>query len=197
MKKSNNSGLSLVELLVAIVILGIVSGCIISVINTSMKISVSTNESMHAANTTNNIHELWIKHSLKDGKNFDNFTDTLFLLYKDECNKNESNEYIQTTVNTSHSSPVSLSAYTENSVSYSVYNDTSNSAIYICFTSIWKQCDYSEAVYYAVIKPFTYESIITDISIEIYSCAVSGEIGDNDKLLYNFTEVTEDETQAP
>lgn len=62
MKKPNNDGMTLVEVLVAIVIIGIVSAGVLTIATTSSRLSLSTNEKTYAVNCAQNISELWQWH---------------------------------------------------------------------------------------------------------------------------------------
>lgn len=85
MKIGNQRGLTLLELLLSIVILGIISTCVISVALTSTRVSSRTNESLFSANITYNIHELWLDHTFNDTyPSYESFFNTLAMFYDAE-----------------------------------------------------------------------------------------------------------------
>lgn len=80
MKKPNNDGMTLVEVLVAIVIIGIVSAGVLTIATTSSRLSISTNEKTYAVNCAQNISELWqwhIKYSDNSETQYSTFDKTL------------------------------------------------------------------------------------------------------------------------
>lgn len=197
MKIGNQRGLTLLELLLSIVILGIISTCVISVALTSTRVSSRTNESLFSANITYNIHELWLDHTFNDtDPSYESFFNTLAMFYDA---KNLASDDALSGLD----SPLSVDSGSfslkpfdpDPGLARAVYKTSSddpldgNHVYYIFFSAAWSQCSYGDSIaFYAAVTPFYYETSVTDISVRIFSCTTQGSISGNDLLLYNFTE---------
>lgn len=200
MKIGNQRGLTLLELLLSIVILGIISTCVISVALTSTRVSTRTNESLFSANITYNIHELWLDHTFNDtDPSYESFFNTLAMFYDA---KNLASDDALSGLD----SPLSVDSGSfslqpfdlDPGLARAVYKTSSADPLvgnhvyhvyYIFFSAAWSQCSYGDSIaFYAAVTPFYYETSVTDISVRIFSCTTQGSISGNDLLLYNFTE---------
>lgn len=199
MKIGNQRGLTLLELLLSIVILGIISTCVISVALTSTRVSSRTNESLFSANITYNIHELWLDHTFNDtDPSYESFFNTLAMYYDA---KNLASDDALSGLD----SPLSVDSGSFSLQPFdpdlgparAVYKTSSADPLvgnvehvyYIFFSAAWSQCSYGDSIaFYAAVTPFYYETSVTDISVRIFSCTTQGSISGNDLLLYNFTE---------
>ena len=199
MKIGNQRGLTLLELLLSIVILGIISTCVISVALTSTRVSSRTNESLFSANITYNIHELWLDHTFNDtDTSYESFFNTLAMYYDA---KNLASDDALSGLDSPlsvDSGSFSLQPFDPDpglprAVYKTSYDDplveNENHVYYIFFSAAWSQCSYGDSIaFYAAVTPFYYETSVTDISVRIFSCTTQGSISGNDLLLYNFTE---------
>lgn len=197
MKIGNQRGLTLLELLLSIVILGIISTCVISVALTSTRVSSRTNESLFSANITYNIHELWLDHTFNDtDPSYESFFNTLAMFY-------DAKNLASYDALSGLDSPLSVDSGSfslqpfdlDPGLARAVYKTSSadplvgNHVYYIFFSAAWSQCSYGDSIaFYAAVTPFYYETSVTDISVRIFSCTTQGSISGNDLLLYNFTE---------
>lgn len=197
MKIGNQRGLTLLELLLSIVILGIISTCVISVALTSTRVSSRTNESLFSANITYNIHELWLDHTFNDADpSYESFFNTLAMYY--DAKNLASHDALS-----GLDSPLSVDSGSfslqpfdpDLGLARAVYKTSSADPLvgkhvyYIFFSAAWSQCSYGDSIaFYAAVTPFFYETSVTDISVRIFSCTTQGSISGNDLLLYNFTE---------
>lgn len=197
MKIGNQRGLTLLELLLSIVILGIISTCVISVALTSTRVSSRTNESLFSANITYNIHELWLDHTFNDtDPSYESFFNTLAMFY-------DAKNLASYDALSGLDSPLSVDSGSfslqpfdlDLGLARAVYKTSSadplvgNHVYYIFFSAAWSQCSYGDSIaFYAAVTPFYYETSVTDISVRIFSCTTQGSISGNDLLLYNFTE---------
>ena len=197
MKIGNQRGLTLLELLLSIVILGIISTCVISVALTSTRVSSRTNESLFSANITYNIHELWLDHTFNDtDPSYGSFFNTLAMFYDAEnLASNDALSGLDSPLSVDSGS-FSLQPFDPGlGLARAVYKASSadplveNHVYYIFFSAAWSQCSYGDSIaFYAAVTPFYYETSVTDISVRIFSCTTQGSISGNDLLLYNFTE---------
>ena len=191
MKIGNQRGLTLLELLLSIVILGIISTCVISVALTSTRVSSRTNESLFSANITYNIHELWLDHTFNDtDPSYESFFNTLAMFYDA---KNLASDDALSGLDSPlsvDSGSFSLQPFVPDlGLARAVYKTSSADVYYIFFSAAWSQCSYGDSIaFYAAVTPFYYETSVTDISVRIFSCTTQGSISGNDLLLYNFTE---------
>ena len=191
MKIGNQRGLTLLELLLSIVILGIISTCVISVALTSTRVSSRTNESLFSANITYNIHELWLDHTFNDtDPSYESFFNTLAMFYDA---KNLASDDALSGLDSPlsvDSGSFSLKPFVPDlGLARAVYKTSSADVYYIFFSAAWSQCSYGDSIaFYAAVTPFYYETSVTDISVRIFSCTTQGSISGNDLLLYNFTE---------
>lgn len=197
MKIGNQRGLTLLELLLSIVILGIISTCVISVALTSTRVSSRTNESLFSANITYNIHELWLDHTFNDtDPSYESFFNTLAMFY-------DAKNLASYDALSGLDSPLSVDSGSfslkpfgpDPGLARAVYKTSSDDPLvgdhvyYIFFSAAWSQCSYGDSIaFYAAVTPFYYETSVTDISVRIFSCTTQGSISGNDLLLYNFTE---------
>lgn len=191
MKIGNQRGLTLLELLLSIVILGIISTCVISVALTSTRVSSRTNESLFSANITYNIHELWLDHTFNDtDPSYESFFNTLAMFY-------DAKNLASYDALSGLDSPLSVDSGSfslqpfvpDLGLARAVYKTSSADVYYIFFSAAWSQCSYGDSIaFYAAVTPFYYETSVTDISVRIFSCTTQGSISGNDLLLYNFTE---------
>lgn len=191
MKIGNQRGLTLLELLLSIVILGIISTCVISVALTSTRVSSRTNESLFSANITYNIHELWLDHTFNDtDPSYESFFNTLAMFY-------DAKNLASYDALSGLDSPLSVDSGSfslqpfvpDPGLARAVYKTSSADVYYIFFSAAWSQCSYGDSIaFYAAVTPFYYETSVTDISVRIFSCTTQGSISGNDLLLYNFTE---------
>lgn len=191
MKIGNQRGLTLLELLLSIVILGIISTCVISVALTSTRVSSRTNESLFSANITYNIHELWLDHTFNDtDPSYESFFNTLAMFY-------DAKNLASYDALSGLDSPLSVDSgifslqpfVPDLGLARAVYKTSSADVYYIFFSAAWSQCSYGDSIaFYAAVTPFYYETSVTDISVRIFSCTTQGSISGNDLLLYNFTE---------
>lgn len=197
MKIGNQRGLTLLELLLSIVILGIISTCVISVALTSTRVSSRTNESLFSANITYNIHELWLDHTFNDtDPSYESFFNTLAMFY-------DAKNLASYDALSGLDSPLSVDSGSfslqpfvpDPDLARAVYKTSSDDPLvgdhvyYIFFSAAWSQCSYGDSIaFYAAVTPFYYETSVTDISVRIFSCTTQGSISGNDLLLYNFTE---------
>lgn len=190
MKIGNQRGLTLLELLLSIVILGIISTCVISVALTSTRVSSRTNESLFSANITYNIHELWLDHTFNDtDPSYESFFNTLAMFYDAEnLASYDALSGLDSPLSVDSGS-FSLQPFVPDlGLARAVYK-TSSHVYYIFFSAAWSQCSYGDSIaFYAAVTPFYYETSVTDISVRIFSCTTQGSISGNDLLLYNFTE---------
>lgn len=191
MKIGNQRGLTLLELLLSIVILGIISTCVISVALTSTRVSSRTNESLFSANITYNIHELWLDHTFNDtDHSYESFFNTLAMFY-DAVNlaSDDALSGLDSPLSVDSGS-FSLQPFDPDlGLARAVYKTSSADVYYIFFSAAWSQCSYGDSIaFYAAVTPFYYETSVTDISVRIFSCTTQGSISGNDLLLYNFTE---------
>lgn len=193
MKIGNQRGLTLLELLLSIVILGIISTCVISVALTSTRVSSRTNESLFSANITYNIHELWLDHTFNDtDPSYGSFFNTLAMFYDAEnLASNDALSGLDSPLSVDSGS-FSLQPFDPDlGHARAVYKTSSADPLvyYIFFSAAWSQCSYGDSIaFYAAVTPFYYETSVTDISVRIFSCTTQGSISGNDLLLYNFTE---------
>ena len=197
MKIGNQRGLTLLELLLSIVILGIISTCDISVALTSTRVSSRTNESLFSANITYNIHELWLDHTFNDtDPSYESFFNTLAMFYDA---KNLASDDALSGLDSPlsvDSGSFSLKPFVPDlGLARAVYKTSSADPLvgdpvyYIFFSAAWSQCSYGDSIaFYAAVTPFYYETSVTDITVRIFSCTTQGSISGNDLLLYNFTE---------
>lgn len=197
MKIGNQRGLTLLELLLSIVILGIISTCVISVALTSTRVSSRTNESLFSANITYNIHELWLDHTFNDtDPSYESFFNTLAMFYDAENLASDDALSGLDSPLSVDSGSFSLKPFDPDpGFARAVYKTSSaelldgNPVYYIFFSAAWSQCSYGDSIaFYAAVTPFYYETSVTDISVRIFSCTTQGSISGNDLLLYNFTE---------
>lgn len=197
MKIGNQRGLTLLELLLSIVILGIISTCVISVALTSTRVSSRTNESLFSANITYNIHELWLDHTFNDtDPSYESFFNTLAMFYDAENLASDDALSGLDSPLSVDSGSFSLQPFDlDLGLARAVYKASSadplveNHVYYIFFSAAWSQCSYGDSIaFYAAVTPFYYETSVTDISVRIFSCTTQGSISGNDLLLYNFTE---------
>lgn len=197
MKIGNQRGLTLLELLLSIVILGIISTCVISVALTSTRVSSRTNESLFSANITYNIHELWLDHTFNDtDPSYKSFFNTLAMFYDAENLASDDALSGLDSPLSVDSGSFSLQPFDPDpGLARAVYKTSSddpldeNHVYYIFFSAAWSQCSYGDSIaFYAAVTPFYYETSVTDISVRIFSCTTQGSISGNDLLLYNFTE---------
>ena len=202
MKIGNQRGLTLLELLLSIVILGIISTCVISVALTSTRVSTRTNESLFSANITYNIHELWLDHTFNDTDPFyESFFNTLAMFYDAENLASDDALSGLDSPLSVDSGSFSLQPFVpvpDLGLARAVYKTSSADPLvgnhvyhvyYIFFSAAWSQCSYGDSIaFYAAVTPFYYETSVTDISVRIFSCTTQGSISGNDLLLYNFTE---------
>lgn len=200
MKIGNQRGLTLLELLLSIVILGIISTCVISVALTSTRVSSRTNESLFSANITYNIHELWLDHTFNDtDPSYESFFNTLAMYYDAENLASDDALSGLDSPLSVDSGSFSLKPFDPDpGLPRAVYKTSSadsadplvgNPVYYIFFSAAWSQCSYGDSIaFYAAVTPFYYETSVTDISVRIFSCTTQGSISGNDLLLYNFTE---------
>lgn len=197
MKIGNQRGLTLLELLLSIVILGIISTCVISVALTSTRVSSRTNESLFSANITYNIHELWLDHTFNDtDHSYDSFFNTLAMFYDAENLASDDALSGLDSPLSVDSGSFSLQPFVPDpGLARAVYKTSSDDPLvgdhvyYIFFSAAWSQCSYGDSIaFYAAVTPFYYETSVTDISVRIFSCTTQGSISGNDLLLYNFTE---------
>lgn len=197
MKIRNQRGLTLLELLLSIVILGIISTCVISVALTSTRVSSRTNESLFSANITYNIHELWLDHTFNDtDTSYESFFNTLAMFYDAENLASDDALSGLDSPLSVDSGSFSLQPFDPDpGLARAVYKTSSddplvgNHVYYIFFSAAWSQCSYGDSIaFYAAVTPFYYETSVTDISVRIFSCTTQGSISGNDLLLYNFTE---------
>lgn len=191
MKIGNQRGLTLLELLLSIVILGIISTCVISVALTSTRVSSRTNESLFSANITYNIHELWLDHTFNDtDPSYKSFFNTLAMFYDAENLASDDALSGLDSPLSVDSGSFSLKPFVPDlGLARAVYKTSSADVYYIFFSAAWSQCSYGDSIaFYAAVTPFYYESSVTDISVRIFSCTTQGSISGNDLLLYNFTE---------
>lgn len=196
MKIGNQRGLTLLELLLSIVILGIISTCVISVALTSTRVSSRTNESLFSANITYNIHELWLDHTFNDtDPSYESFFNTLAMFYDAENLASDDALSGLDSPLSVDSGSFSLQPFDPDpGLARAVYKTSSadlvgNHVYYIFFSAAWSQCSYGDSIaFYAAVTPFYYETSVTDISVRIFSCTTQGSISGNDLLLYNFTE---------
>lgn len=191
MKIGNQRGLTLLELLLSIVILGIISTCVISVALTSTRISTRTNESLFSANITYNIHELWLDHTFNDtDPSYESFFNTLAMFYDAENLASDDALSGLDSPLSVDSGSFSLQPFDPDpGLARAVYKTSSADVYYIFFSAAWSQCSYGDSIaFYAAVTPFYYETSVTDISVRIFSCTTQGSISGNDLLLYNFTE---------
>lgn len=200
MKIGNQRGLTLLELLLSIVILGIISTCVISVALTSTRVSSRTNESLFSANITYNIHELWLDHTFNDtDPSYESFFNTLAMFYDAENLASDDALSGLDSPLSVDSGSFSLQPFVPDlGLARAVYKTSSddsadplvgNPVYYIFFSAAWSQCSYGDSIaFYAAVTPFYYETSVTDISVRIFSCTTQGSISGNDLLLYNFTE---------
>lgn len=197
MKIGNQRGLTLLELLLSIVILGIISTCVISVALTSTRVSSRTNESLFSANITYNIHELWLDHTFNDTyPSYESFFNTLAMFYDAENLASDDALSGLDSPLSVDSGSFSLQPFVPDpGLARAVYKTSSddplvgNPVYYIFFSAAWSQCSYGDSIaFYAAVTPFYYETSVTDISVRIFSCTTQGSISGNDLLLYNFTE---------
>lgn len=191
MKIGNQRGLTLLELLLSIVILGIISTCVISVALTSTRVSSRTNESLFSANITYNIHELWLDHTFNDtDPSYESFFNTLAMFYDAEnLASYDALSGLDSPLSVDSGS-FSLQPFVPDlGLARAVYKTSSADVYYIFFSAAWSQCSYGDSIaFYAAVTPFYYETSVTDISVRIFSCTTQGSISGNDLLLYNFTE---------
>lgn len=193
MKIGNQRGLTLLELLLSIVILGIISTCVISVALTSTRVSSRTNESLFSANITYNIHELWLDHTFNDADtSYESFFNTLAMYYDAEnLASHDALSGLDSPLSVDSGS-FSLQPFDPDpGLARAVYKTSSADPLvyYIFFSAAWSQCSYGDSIaFYAAVTPFFYETSVTDISVRIFSCTTQGSISGNDLLLYNFTE---------
>ena len=199
MKIGNQRGLTLLELLLSIVILGIISTCVISVALTSTRVSTRTNESLFSANITYNIHELWLDHTFNDtDPSYESFFNTLAMFYDAEnLASHDALSGLDSPLSVDSGS-FSLQPFVPDlGLARAVYKTSSADPLvgnhvyvyYIFFSAAWSQCSYGDSIaFYAAVTPFYYETSVTDISVRIFSCTTQGSISGNDLLLYNFTE---------
>lgn len=191
MKIGNQRGLTLLELLLSIVILGIISTCVISVALTSTRVSSRTNESLFSANITYNIHELWLDHTFNDtDPSYESFFNTLAMFYDAEnLASGDALSGLDSPLSVDSGS-FSLQPFVPDlGLPRAVYKTSSADVYYIFFSAAWSQCSYGDSIaFYAAVTPFFYETSVTDISVRIFSCTTQGSISGNDLLLYNFTE---------
>lgn len=194
MKIGNQRGLTLLELLLSIVILGIISTCVISVALTSTRVSSRTNESLFSANITYNIHELWLDHTFNDtDPSYESFFNTLAMYYDAEnLASDDALSGLDSPLSVDSGSfslqPFDLDLGLARAV-YKADPLVGNHVYYIFFSAAWSQCSYGDSIaFYAAVTPFFYETSVTDISVRIFSCTTQGSISGNDLLLYNFTE---------
>lgn len=197
MKIGNQRGLTLLELLLSIVILGIISTCVISVALTSTRVSSRTNESLFSANITYNIHELWLDHTFNDtDPYYESFFNTLAMFYDAENLASDDALSGLDSPLSVDSGSFSLKPFgPDPGLARAVYKTSSADPLvgkhvyYIFFSAAWSQCSYGDSIaFYAAVTPFYYETSVTDISVRIFSCTTQGSISGNDLLLYNFTE---------
>lgn len=200
MKIGNQRGLTLLELLLSIVILGIISTCVISVALTSTRVSSRTNESLFSANITYNIHELWLDHTFNDtDPSYESFFNTLAMFYDAENLASDDALSGLDSPLSVDSGSFSLQPFDPDpGLARAVYKTSSDDPLvgnhvyhvyYIFFSAAWSQCSYGDSIaFYAAVTPFYYETSVTDISVRIFSCTTQGSISGNDLLLYNFTE---------
>lgn len=199
MKIGNQRGLTLLELLLSIVILGIISTCVISVALTSTRVSSRTNESLFSANITYNIHELWLDHTFNDtDPSYVSFFNTLAMFYDAENLASDDALSGLDSPLSVDSGSFSLKPFDPDlGHARAVYKTSSADPLvgnhvyvyYIFFSAAWSQCSYGDSIaFYAAVTPFYYETSVTDISVRIFSCTTQGSISGNDLLLYNFTE---------
>lgn len=197
MKIGNQRGLTLLELLLSIVILGIISTCVISVALTSTRVSSRTNESLFSANITYNIHELWLDHTFNDtDPSYESFFNTLAMFYDAENLASDDALSGLDSPLSVDSGSFSLQPFDPDpGLVRAVYKTSSDDPLvgdhvyYIFFSAAWSQCSYGDSIaFYAAVTPFYYETSVTDISVRIFSCTTQGSISGNDLLLYNFTE---------
>lgn len=197
MKIGNQRGLTLLELLLSIVILGIISTCVISVALTSTRVSSRTNESLFSANITYNIHELWLDHTFNDTHpSYESFFNTLAMFYDAENLASDDALSGLDSPLSVDSGSFSLKPFDPDpGFARAVYKTSSADPLvgdpvyYIFFSAAWSQCSYGDSIaFYAAVTPFYYETSVTDISVRIFSCTTQGSISGNDLLLYNFTE---------
>lgn len=191
MKIGNQRGLTLLELLLSIVILGIISTCVISVALTSTRVSSRTNESLFSANITYNIHELWLDHTFNDtDPSYKSFFNTLAMFYDAENLASDDALSGLDSPLSVDSGSFSLKPFVPDlGLARAVYKTSSADVYYIFFSAAWSQCSYGDSIaFYAAVTPFYYETSVTDISVRIFSCTTQGSISGNDLLLYNFTE---------
>lgn len=191
MKIGNQRGLTLLELLLSIVILGIISTCVISVALTSTRVSSRTNESLFSANITYNIHELWLDHTFNDtDPSYESFFNTLAMFYDAENLASDDALSGLDSPLSVDSGSFSLQPFVPDpGLARAVYKTSSADVYYIFFSAAWSQCSYGDSIaFYAAVTPFYYETSVTDISVRIFSCTTQGSISGNDLLLYNFTE---------
>ena len=200
MKIGNQRGLTLLELLLSIVILGIISTCVISVALTSTRVSTRTNESLFSANITYNIHELWLDHTFNDtDPSYESFFNTLAMFYDAENLASDDALSGLDSPLSVDSGSFSLQPFDlDLGLARAVYKTSSADPLlgnhvyhvyYIFFSAAWSQCSYGDSIaFYAAVTPFYYETSVTDISVRIFSCTTQGSISGNDLLLYNFTE---------
>lgn len=197
MKIGNQRGLTLLELLLSIVILGIISTCVISVALTSTRVSSRTNESLFSANITYNIHELWLDHTFNDtDPSYESFFNTLAMYYDAENLASDDALSGLDSPLSVDSGSFSLQPFDlDLGLARAVYKTSSDDPLvgdhvyYIFFSAAWSQCSYGDSIaFYAAVTPFYYETSVTDISVRIFSCTTQGSISGNDLLLYNFTE---------
>ncbi len=200
MKIGNQRGLTLLELLLSIVILGIISTCVISVALTSTRVSSRTNESLFSANITYNIHELWLDHTFNDtDPSYESFFNTLAMFYDAENLASDDALSGLDSPLSVDSGSFSLQPFDlDLGLARAVYKTSSADPLvgnhvyhvyYIFFSAAWSQCSYGDSIaFYAAVTPFYYETSVTDISVRIFSCTTQGSISGNDLLLYNFTE---------
>lgn len=198
MKIGNQRGLTLLELLLSIVILGIISTCVISVALTSTRVSSRTNESLFSANITYNIHELWLDHTFNDtDPSYESFFNTLAMYYDAENLASDDALSGLDSPLSVDSGSFSLQPFPDLGLARAVYKtsyddplvENENHVYYIFFSAAWSQCSYGDSIaFYAAVTPFYYETSVTDISVRIFSCTTQGSISGNDLLLYNFTE---------
>lgn len=200
MKIGNQRGLTLLELLLSIVILGIISTCVISVALTSTRVSSRTNESLFSANITYNIHELWLDHTFNDtDPSYESFFNTLAMFYDAENLASDDDLSGLDSPLSVDSGSFSLQPFDPDpGLVRAVYKTSSDDPLvgnhvyhvyYIFFSAAWSQCSYGDSIaFYAAVTPFYYETSVTDISVRIFSCTTQGSISGNDLLLYNFTE---------
>lgn len=196
MKIGNQRGLTLLELLLSIVILGIISTCVISVALTSTRVSSRTNESLFSANITYNIHELWLDHTFNDtDPYYESFFNTLAMFYDAENLASDDALSGLDSPLSVDSGSFSLQPFDPDpGLARAVYKTSADPLVgdpvyYIFFSAAWSQCSYGDSIaFYAAVTPFYYETSVTDISVRIFSCTTQGSISGNDLLLYNFTE---------